>query len=353
MRTTKIWQARQLVVRLMFLFLGAFMALQAQSQDFTIKLPEGRTTFEQLFLEIEKQGEVWFAVNLNDFDLKQEVRAPQGEKTLRAVLDELFAGKGHTYRIEGKHIFIVKRPVTEQKPEVTPVPETILRSSIRGGSSGESDEGWVLVSEGRDSTFKALVFEPLTRAILIPQHFTDRTERTTGNYPTWVLKANLLHGLATLTPNLAVEIGTGPRTSLEISGAYNPWNRTTDELDNKKRVHTIIRPEFRYWLCERFNGHFFGVNLFYANYNVSGYKYLSYFKKDQRYEGTTFGLGVTYGYRWEFARNWGLEFNVGVGVALMDYDQFDCIRCSQKTESKSKTYFGPTRAGITLTYTLK
>ena len=74
------------------------------------------------------------------------------------------------------------------------------------------------------------------------------------------VKTNLLYGAGTLTPNLGVEFGLGKRTTLDISGGYNPWNRQGTATDNKKWVHNIVQPEFRYWLCQRFNGHFFGVH---------------------------------------------------------------------------------------------
>ncbi len=36
--------------------------------------------------------------------------------------------------------------------------------------------------------------------------------------------------------------------------------------------HWLVHPEFRYWLCERFNGHFFGVHLLGGEYNISKVK---------------------------------------------------------------------------------
>ena len=65
-----------------------------------------------------------------------------------------------------------------------------------------------------------------------------------------------------------MEFGLGEQTTLELTGGYNPW--TLDKEQNKKLKHWLVMPEFRYWLCERFNGHFFGIHTGYTFYNISG-----------------------------------------------------------------------------------
>lgn len=80
-------------------------------------------------------------------------------------------------------------------------------------------------------------------------------------------KTNLLYW-ATTTPNIGMEFGLGEQTTLELTGGYNPW--TLDKEQNKKLKHWLVMPEFRYWLCERFNGHFFGIHTGYTFYNISG-----------------------------------------------------------------------------------
>lgn len=167
------------------------------------------------------------------------------------------------------------------------------------------------------------------------------------------VKTNLLYGAGTLTPNLGVEIGLGKRTTLDLRGSYNPWNLKGSETDNKKLVHWIVQPEFRYWLCQKFNGHFFGVHALYAQYNVGGHDVPMLFDKEFRYEGNAIGGGISYGYHLMLGKRWGAEFNAGVGVAAMKYDKYDCPKCGDKVGTFDKTYFGPTKAGITLIYLIK
>lgn len=166
------------------------------------------------------------------------------------------------------------------------------------------------------------------------------------------VKTNLLYGAGTLTPNLGVELGLGRRTTLDISGSYNPWNLKGSETDNKKLVHWLLQPEFRYWLGARFSGHFFGIHALGGQYNISGHNVPNLFDKKYRYEGYAVGGGISYGYHLILGNSWGLEFTIGVGGAYLGYDKYDCGKCGDKIGKFNKTYFGPTKAGITLAYTI-
>lgn len=168
------------------------------------------------------------------------------------------------------------------------------------------------------------------------------------------MKTNLLYGGYTYTPNLGVEIGLAPRWTLELSGAYNPFNLHGSETDNKKLVHWVAMPEFRYWTCQRFNGHFLGVHGLYGNYNIGGHNLPMLFGQGSdayRYEGQVMGGGVSYGYSVVLGKRWNLEFTVGAGVLYLDYDRYDCPKCGQKVETGArKLFFGPTKVGISLSF---
>lgn len=169
------------------------------------------------------------------------------------------------------------------------------------------------------------------------------------------IKTNLLYGAYTYTPNLGVEIGLGRRTTLDISGGYNPWNLNSRGGD-KKLVHWLVQPEFRYFLCSRLGGHFFGVHGLYSEYNIGGHELPMLFGKESekyRYEGTAYGGGITYGYQFLIGKRWNLELSMGAGVVQMEYDKYDCVNCGVKQSTKSKTYYGPTKAAVTLIYIIK
>ena len=173
------------------------------------------------------------------------------------------------------------------------------------------------------------------------------------------IKTNLFYGGYTQTPNLGVEFGLGSRSTLDIGAGYNPWNLDGKKdangvvYDNKKLVHVLGAIEYRYWLCERFNGHFFGVHGLGSQYNVAEYELPLLFgegSKGYRFEGWAAGAGISYGYQFILGRSWNLEATVGFGFAVLQYDKYDCPKCGEFIDRYRRDYIGPTRAGISLIY---
>lgn len=178
----------------------------------------------------------------------------------------------------------------------------------------------------------------------------------TGYSQTVALKTNLLYGAYTSTPNLSLELGLGKRSTLDLGGGYNPWNLNGTELDNTKLVHWLGQMEYRYWLCQKFSGHFFGVHALGTQFNIGGHELPLLFEKGSknfRYEGFGYGAGISYGYQFYLGKRWSLEANIGVGYARLHYDKYDCVKCGTKLSSEKKNYFGPTKAGISLIYIIK
>lgn len=170
------------------------------------------------------------------------------------------------------------------------------------------------------------------------------------------LKTNLLYGGYTYTPNLSLEMGLGKRSTLDVGGGYNPWNRKGTDGDNKKLVHWLGQIEYRYWLCSTFSGHFFGIHALGSQFNIAGHELPLLFgkgSKSHRYQGWGAGAGISYGYDFYLAKRWSLEANIGVGYARLHYDKYDCIKCGRKISTDNRNYFGPTKAGISLVYIIK
>lgn len=168
--------------------------------------------------------------------------------------------------------------------------------------------------------------------------------------PAVAVKTNLLYD-ATATLNLGAEFRLGRNLTLDVPVNYNPW---TFE-DNKKWKHILVQPEIRWWTCESFNGHFFGLHSHYAYYNVGGLDsppFSDYMNK-HRFEGWLAGAGLSYGYHWILDKRWSLEATLGFGYARMYYDKYTCKECGVKLGSEKKDYFGPTRVGISLIYMIK
>lgn len=162
------------------------------------------------------------------------------------------------------------------------------------------------------------------------------------------VKTNIPY-LVTTTPNLALEFAVGDKMSIELSGGVNPFSLG----ENKQLKHWVVWPELRYWTCETFNGHFFGLHGVGGQFNVGGLD-IPIWKldrlKDRRYDGSAIGAGISYGYQWIINDHWGFEFTVGGGFARFDYEVYNLGDSGSKLGENKKNYFGPTKAGLSIVY---
>ena len=151
------------------------------------------------------------------------------------------------------------------------------------------------------------------------------------------LKTNTLYWLTT-SINAGVEFALNKQYTLELDAAYNPWTFK----DDKKMHFWLAQPELKYWVCEKFEGHFFG-------FHAHGAQFYGGFK-DKRYDGYLAGGGFSYGYDWILSPHWNLEAEIGLGYAYIWYKQSPRIPCIKCQEDKHKHYVGPTRASISFSY---
>lgn len=105
--------------------------------------------------------------------------------------------------------------------------------------------------------------------------------------------------------------------------------------------HWLVQPEARYWLCEKFNGHFFGIHAHGGQYNWGGmlpwgfkdgkmFGIESRQMSEHRFQGWLAGAGISYGYQWILSNRWSLEASLGVGYAYLDYGKYKCEKCGEK-----------------------
>jgi hypothetical protein len=235
------------------------------------------------------------------------------------------------------------------------------------------------------------------------------------------LKTNILYD-ATTTIHLGYEVALNHKTTLDLWVNYNPWILghkwvgIEGEGSNfvKRRdtglKHLMIQPEVRWWFCEKFNGHFFGLHAHGGVFNVGAikmpfrwgdyglseypvemttidgytvkgiqyargtvpyqglidkfgekeaYDQMIYSNSDRdgiytnSFEGWFVGLGVSYGYHWVLSSRFSMEFTIGLGYIYFDYEKVRCTDCKQVIGENKTHYFGPTRAGLSLVYMLK
>lgn len=287
---------------------------------------EKRVTFESptmlisdMISEMERQTSFRFAFDKNVFDTSRSVTLPKLDMSLDEALRYMVAGQKVDYTIHNQYVAIFfkedKKPEPAPKKAELPPPPVVPNYTSYSISAPES-------------YFK------------------------TG-LPAFNVKTDLLYAAASQTINVGAEIAVGRKTTLELSLGGNFWNKSGDRNDNRKLWHVMVRPELRYWLCERFNGHFLGVNATYGNYDISRHNILWLFDKEFRYDGNAWGMGITYGYHYMLNKHWGLELTVGVGFAAMSYDKYENRQNGALIGHENDFYFGPTRAGISIVYLIK
>lgn len=174
------------------------------------------------------------------------------------------------------------------------------------------------------------------------------------------VKTNLLCD-ATTTPNIGAELRVGSRSTINLVYGLNPFSYSSKTHGERKVKHWVIMPEYRYWLCVPYNGHFIGAHLLGGQMNASnvslpvpggffGGDNLTKEVREHRYQGEFAGIGVTYGYQWNLAEHWNLEAEIGAGYGHVWYDKYSCEECEGRIKSGTTNYLGITKLGISLLY---
>lgn len=350
--------------------LAAWTFVAAQ-QTRVVVFPSRSVTVAEAFAEIERQTPYLISVGHTDFDMSRRVELNASELLPEAALKQLLADSDRTYTIRGEHIMVVPAPEAAVSPKPEPVkPEPVKVKPAETKPVPPAAEPVEVQPEPAREIPAAqpeVMPEPEIKPVIDPaeaaflRRESARSAVNTGKLyrpMRFALKTNLLYAAATLTPNLSFEAGIGHRSTIDIGAGYNPWNMNGTESSNRKLGHWIVQPEYRWWLCERFNGHYFGAHVLGGMFNISEHRAPLLFgesnSRDYRYEGWFIGAGVSYGYQLMLARSWNLEFNVGVGYARLWYDRYEHQRCGELIQPDAgRNYFGPTKLGITLTYLIK
>lgn len=185
------------------------------------------------------------------------------------------------------------------------------------------------------------------------QQQTPQAQPETPALPKAALKTNVIYD-ATATINLGVEFALAPKMTMDISGDLHPW-----VLPNGWRLtHYLVQPELRFWLKERFKGHFFAVNVLGASYNAGNIKNSFHIMgRDMsalgryRVEGIAYGAGLAYGYAVRVAKRLNVEMEIGLGYIGAE---FDAYRLGEKeslyAQNSTAQYFGPTKGALNIVY---
>ena len=317
-----------------------------------IALPGTELSVEKVMAAIQDQTGCFFAFDGRVFDVTRTVRSPQAEAGVEELLKLITDGTGFAWLRNGVYIVIHYAPRPEpSEPSVAYQPRTSDTYSPSDPLADAFRPREVLSTPPVQPASESPAIPAIPRVLPAPYSAYRAPDIFTPmrrNLPRLALKTDLVYTAATLTPNIGAEWGFSHRSTVEFTWGWNQWNHE----GTKKLNHGLARIEYRRWFCERYNGHFVGVNVFGSKYNVGGYDIPLLFEREYRYEGWAYGAGLTYGYHLALARRWGLEFQVGLGVARYDHTRFECVRCGTMADRPSGVWFGPTRAGVDLVFLL-
>lgn len=194
---------------------------------------------------------------------------------------------------------------------------------------------------------KPIVEQPVIEQTPVEEPVVSVVEVEPKEVKTFLAVKTNLAAYIPLIANIGIEIPIGDKFSIDVPFYYSPY--TVGQNYNFRVL--ALQPEFRFWLKEQMKGHFVGAYLMGGWYNIGFNDETRY--QDRDGESPAWGGGLSYGYSMEFAKNWGLEFTLGLGYLRLDYDKFHNVINGQKYETKMTNYFGVNKLGITLIYKFK
>jgi opacity protein-like surface antigen len=171
------------------------------------------------------------------------------------------------------------------------------------------------------------------------------------------LRTNVLY-TATTTLNAGVDFRIAEHWSGGLLVGYNPWQFSGAEATwasgetvdaNRKIMHVLAEPEVKWWPCRVFERHNFGLHGILASYNVAALP-LSDEWRNHRYEGSLYGVGLSWGYQWAAGDRWGIELDLGAGYLWTRYHSYEAGACGADLGADTKGFFAPTKVGVSVIY---
>lgn len=93
----------------LFIFAGTAFASESYSQTMKVTVVADNISTGKVISEIEKQTDYLFVYNVNEVNLKRNVKVNAQNKSVAEVLNKVFEGTGIYYAMEGKNIMLMNR----------------------------------------------------------------------------------------------------------------------------------------------------------------------------------------------------------------------------------------------------
>ena len=128
------------------------------------------------------------------------------------------------------------------------------------------------------------------------------------------VRTNGVGWISALTMNVGAEVALWPKLTLSADAYYNPF---ADWGNNRSTRLWGVQPELKYWFCRKFYSHYIGLHGQYSQFDAGLFKHI--------YEGSYYGVGLSYGYSLPIAYRWRLDFSLGLGWKHWDREVYNRI----------------------------
>lgn len=197
---------------------------------------------------------------------------------------------------------------------------------------------------------KQVTVEPKTETAVEqqPAPVSEQRIRETEQLYWFAVRTNVLYD-ALLLPTLGVEWRLNENVGIRLDGSLSWWGGN----HGKVQKMWLVTPEVRRYLLDK-KRFYAGVSGSYGEYNLYKYMLGGILSKDTGYQGKLWNAGLTVGYQLYLSRDFSIDFNLGLGYTRSEYDSFgmtDAVRV-YKEWHKTKNFWGPTQAGISLVWTI-
>lgn len=257
--------------------------------------------------------------------------------TNKELAEEHFITKNHATAYEGHRDMVV---VTLHIPTKAEQPVQVVGQPKREEPQQEEAvvEQPVVVEQEPEPVVKT---QPEQQVIVAKPGITSKPY-------CFAIRTNLLYD-AFLTPTLGVEWRPNVGFGVKLDGSLAHWG---DEHGKVQKLW-LVSPEVR-WYFGQAPRLYVGLGGNVGEYNI--YKGMpgGLFSSDTGYQGKLYGGGVTVGYQLYLSHSFSLDFNLGLGYTRLEYDSFNIVNEKRvyKDKNKSKNFWGPTQAGISLVWTI-
>lgn len=170
------------------------------------------------------------------------------------------------------------------------------------------------------------------------------------------LKTNMLYDVLAV-PNIGIEFYLGKNWSLSADWMYGWWSK-----NSKHRYWRIYGGDItvRKWFGRKaqeksLTGHHLGVygSVFTYDFEFSGKGYMGGKPGGTMWEKANYAAGVEYGYSLPIARRLNIDFVIGMGYwGGKYYEYIPLDGCYVWQATKSRHWFGPTKAEVSLVWLL-